>query len=280
MRDLRLIFNYQWPHLFRAGFMRAGVIFVGALVAALPGVVLAQESADESARARAPVDLTGYWVSVISEDWRWRMVTPAKGDFANVPLNDEGRLQGNTWDPAADEAAGEECRSFGAPAIMRVPGRVHISWEDDNTLRIDTDAGTQTRLLHFGGDPESATDPSWQGYSSARWEGPSRALTQGRSIQSLGVGIGGADLESGRSLEVVTTQLQPGYHRRNGVPYSDEAVVNEYFDLSTEPNGDTWFSVTTIVEDPRYLDIPFVTSTNFKRQDNDDGWNPTPCTSR
>ena len=90
----------------------------------------------------APVDFTGYWVSVVTEDWRWRMVTPVKGDFASLPLNAEGRRIGNLWDPAKDEAAGEACRSYGAPAVMRIPGRVHITWQDDRTLKIDTDAGT------------------------------------------------------------------------------------------------------------------------------------------
>mgnify|MGYP003342381936 CR=1 FL=1 len=29
-----------------------------------------------TARSSAPVDLTGYWVSVVTEDWAWRMRTP------------------------------------------------------------------------------------------------------------------------------------------------------------------------------------------------------------
>src|SRR5207302_5333422 len=82
-------------------------------------------------RAAAPIDLTGYWVSIVTEDWRYRMVTPAKGDFASVPLNPEGTRVGNLWDPAKDEAAGEQCKSYAAPAIMRVPGRVHITWDND-----------------------------------------------------------------------------------------------------------------------------------------------------
>src|SRR5580700_3006815 len=81
------------------------------------------------AKTIAPVDLTGYWVSVVTEDWRWRMVTPIQGDFAGVPLNAAARKIGNAWDPAKDEAAGEQCRAYGAPAIMRVPGRVHITWQ-------------------------------------------------------------------------------------------------------------------------------------------------------
>jgi hypothetical protein len=85
------------------------------------------------AKAAAPIDLTGYWVSVVSEDWRWRMVTPAKGDYASVPTNADARKAADAWDPAKDEAAGEQCKSYGAAAIMRVPGRLNITWQDDNT---------------------------------------------------------------------------------------------------------------------------------------------------
>src|SRR5881227_502609 len=101
-------------------------------------------------RASSPIDLTGYWVSVVTEDWRYRMVTPPKGDFASVPLNDEGRKVVEAWDPAKDVASGNECKAYGAANIMRVPGRVHVTWQDDNTLKVETDAGQQTRLLRFG----------------------------------------------------------------------------------------------------------------------------------
>jgi hypothetical protein len=67
-------------------------------------------------RAAAPIDLTGYWVSIVTQDWRWRMVTPAKGDYPRLPLTPEARAIADAWDPAKDEAAGEECRSYGAPA--------------------------------------------------------------------------------------------------------------------------------------------------------------------
>src|SRR6187402_1503964 len=129
-------------------------------------------------RAAAPVDLTGYWVSIVTQDWRWRMVTPRKGDYQGVPLTPEAAKVADTWDPAKDEAAGLQCKSYGAPAIMSVPGRVHITWQDDTTLKVETDAGMQTRLLRFtlpqgqgapslprGGDSQPpATGPrTWQG---------------------------------------------------------------------------------------------------------------------
>src|SRR6185295_16174813 len=108
-------------------------------------------AAQQSGRVGAIKDLTGYWVSVVAEHWHLRMLVPPKGDVTMLPVNAEARRITNTWDPAKDEASGEACRSYGAPTIMRVPGRLHITWQDDNTLKIDTDAGTQTRLLHFGG---------------------------------------------------------------------------------------------------------------------------------
>ena len=231
--------------------------------------------APKSAKEAAPVDLTGYWVSVVTEDWRWRMVTPIKGDFAGVPLNPAGRRLGESWDPAKDEAAGEQCKAYAAPAIMRVPGRVHITWQDENTLKIETDAGMQTRLLHFAGKPPGDLKPDWQGYSQANWEKPVRG--EGLPLAGLGAYREG---NRGRSLEVVTTHLHAGYLRKNGVPFSADAVLNEFFDLSKEPNGDTWFHVTTIVKDPLYMEEPFVTSTDFKKQPDGAGWNPSPCTSR
>jgi hypothetical protein len=227
-----------------------------------------------SARAIAPADLTGYWVSIVTEDWRWRMITPAKGDYASVPLNAEGTRVADTWDPAKEEAAGEQCRSYGAPAIMRVPGRLHISWQDDSTLKIDTDAGTQMRLFHFGArpgsDPKSGSDPaapSWQGRSAALWE--------------LGGGgrRGAAPVLAG-SLRVVTTGLRPGYLRKNGVPYSANAILTEYYNVTKEDNGDSWLIVTTVVQDPQYLNGRFFTSSHFKKLPDAAGWQPTPCAAR
>jgi len=224
-----------------------------------------QRSAPPTPRAGAPIDLTGYWISVVTEDWEFRMITPPKGEFGglgSIPINDEGRRVASTWDPARDEAAGEQCRSYGAAAIMRVPGRLHVLWEDDNTLRIDTDAGTQTRLFRFNASKSPDGPAMWQGYSVAQWEGAGRGATRGGS------------------LKVVTTHMRPGYLRKNGAPYSANALLTEYYDRYQGPNGDEWLVVTTIVEDPQYLSQSFTTSTNFKKLPDAIGWNPTPCSAK
>jgi hypothetical protein len=254
---------------------RAGLLFSLVLISVTAFAQGRGQAPPLAPRAAAPVDFTGYWVSVVTEDWRWRMVTPAKGDFASIPFNADGRKAGDAWDPAKDEAAGEQCRAYGAAGIMRRPGRLHITWQDDSTLRIDTDEGTQTRLFHFDGKPPANGERTWQGYTAAIWEKAPR----GTGTPSPGLGAVRVGTQ-GRSIEAVTTQLRPGYLRKNGAPYSANAVVREFYDLSTEPNGDTWFVVTTVVEDPTYLTEPFVTSTNFKKQADATGFNPTPCTSR
>ena len=178
---------------------------------------------------------------MVNEDWRWRMMTPAKGDYASVPLNAEGKRVAATWDPVKDEREGNECRAYGAGNIMRIPERLHITWENDNTLRMDTDAGMQTRLFHFDGSKWKGGPPQLQGDSIAAWE---------KQVQTLGVlgRVGGAVPGKGGTLHVVTTHMKPGYLRKNGVPYSGDAVLTEYYDRFEE-DGNSYLIVTSVVDD-------------------------------
>ncbi len=164
--------------------------------------------APRPAKPIAPEDLTGYWVSVVTEDWRWRMVTPAKGDFTSIPLNQEGRKVAMEWDPDKDTSDGNACRAYGAAGLMREPTRVHISWVDDNTLKVETDSGTQTRLFHF-----NAKMPSHE--AAAGRDFPTRPGTACGPLPAAAVAA-----PRGGSLKVVTTDLKPGYLRKNGIPYS------------------------------------------------------------
>ncbi len=218
-------------------------------------------------QAGAPIDMTGTWVSVVTEDWLWRMITPPVGDYASLPINPEGRAVADAWDREADIASGEECKAWGAAGLMRMPTRVRSSWEDENTLKLESDSGMQTRLFHFndGGEPGA---PSLQGFSAARWEGGEPG-GGGAGFGSFGEGTAGG-------LNVVTTNLAPGYLRKNGVPYSGNTLLTEYFDRHSD-FGDEWFTVTTIVEDPEYLTGPFITSSHFKREADDSNFTPMPC---
>jgi hypothetical protein len=223
----------------------------------------------QTAQAAAPVDLTGYWVALVTEDWRWRMVTPKKGDFPSIPLNPAGREVANAWDPAKDEANGDQCKGYGAGNVMRLPARFHITWADPNTLKIEVDNGNQTRLFHFGNEQNSATsspnpaDPkNWQGRSLASWE-----TAGGRGAR-------------GGELKVVTTGARPGYLQKNGVPYSGNAVFTEFFNRYEEPEGWTMLVVSTLTEDPMYLQQPHIRSSHYKKLPDGTGWNPMPCSAR
>jgi hypothetical protein len=279
--------------------MKRALIFEAALVcvAAATSLTAAAQprggAAPQNPRAAAPVDLTGYWVAVVNEDWRHRMATPRKGDFESLPLNAEGRRVANEWDLAADNAAGQQCRAFGAGGIMRQPGRLHVTWADDDTLQIDFDAGSQTRRLELGSAQAPAGEPTWQGFSRAEWQrppggnqNPVRAQI-GNSTGPIAPGGGGRGqrggpppsgaLTEGGSLKVVTTGFRAGYLRKNGVPYSENATLTEYFHRLPDTGAGTWLHVLTIVEDPRYLNEPFLTSTHFRLEPNGSKWNPTEC---
>jgi hypothetical protein len=215
------------------------------------------------AKAAAPIDLTGYWVAEITEDWRWRMVTPPKGDYQSIPLTPEAVKVVGAWDPEKDDAAGEQCKSYGAPALMRAPTRLNITWQDDNTLKVQSDYGMQTRLLHFG--QWTASGPStWQGDSLAGWDVP-----QGR-------GRGGPRFGS---LVVTTTHLRPGYLRKNGIPYSANTTMTEYWDVVKEQNGQERILLTIMVEDPLYLQGSWTVPVHFKKEPNGAKFEPTPCSS-
>jgi hypothetical protein len=276
----------------------ASVVYLVALAAGSAVVVGAQRGGGgrggppPTGRAGAPVDLTGYWVSVVTEDWRFRMVTPPKGDYASVPLNAEGRRVADTWDPSKDGL----CEAYGAAGLMRMPGRLHITWEDDNTLKIETDAGKQTRLLHFGNTRPAALERSLQGYSTAQWIGgaplggggfggfggnvaPPGAAPQGNRGAAAAAGGNRGDAPAPTRwgvLRVRTTDLKPGWLRKNGVPYSQNTVMTENFMRFTD-GPDEWFTVGTTIEDPTYLDQSFITSTNFKREADGARFKPAAC---
>jgi len=217
-----------------------------------------------TARAAAPKDLTGYWVSIVTEHWHLRMLVPPKGDYSMLPLNGEARKIADSWDLAKAKAEPDQCKAYGPPALMRTPGRLNIHWTDDNTLQLDTDSGTQTRVFKFGAPAPAGQPAQLQGYSAASWES---TANRGRGPIPKGTG----------QLRVRTTNMSGGYLRRNGVPYSDSATVDEYFDTFTEPNGDTWLVVTSITTDPRYLTQPYTSTVPFKKIPDRQGWDPTPC---
>jgi len=261
-----------------------------------------------TAKASAPIDLTGNWTAVITEDWHVRMLMPPKGDFGsgaagtienpgvgfigagpnpsaqgNIPYRAAAAQAAMKWDPAKDEAEGNACKAYGAPGIMRLPTHLRISWQDDDTLKMEADYGTQTRVFHFGPPPDrgrldygnatfvppqvqnveppAGVEPSWQGYSIASW-----------TIMG-----GSGNFARGGSLKVVTTRLKPGYYWKNGMPYTGNAALTEYFRVMELPDRSQWIRFTQIVDDPEYLTQPWIVNYAFKKLPDGSQWNPTPC---
>ena len=162
---------------------------------------------------------------------------------------------------------------------MSVPGRIHVTWQDDNTLKVDADAGTQTRILRFGAAQTAANTPrTWQGVSQAEWLMPRPNVPlQLRPAERV------ADTPpirpAGGSLQVVTKNLRAGYLRKNGVPYSESAVMTEFWDLYKRPNGEEWLTITTEIEDPQYLRNTRRVAPVFKKEADGSKWDPTPCST-
>jgi hypothetical protein len=239
------------------------VFAVSALLAMVVGHATAQEPTARTPRAAAPIDLTGYWVSVVTEEWLWRMTTPQKGDYTSIPLSDAGRQVANSWDPATDGS----CKAYGAIGLMHLPTRLHITWDGDNVLKVESDAGAQTRMLRFNSG-QAPGARSLQGHSIAEWE----PIGGAPPPQLVRAGRGAAN-----TLRVATTNLLEGWLRKNGVAYSERATVLEYWDRTNFPNGDTWLIVTAIVSDPVYLVSDYTTSMHFKREADGSKFKPAPC---
>jgi hypothetical protein len=231
------------------------------------------------ARAAAPFDPTGYWSSLITQNWRLRMVPPGKGDYIGIPISAAGKKAADAWDQAKDEAGGNQCKAYGAPGLMNLPTHLHITWQDDNTLRVDTDYGTQTRLLHFVPPEGRGALSESTGGSRTRPE-PRKRSWQGNSVAvwtSRRGGRGGPP--SARYLRITTTDLLSGYLRKNGVPYSENASLLEYVDLFKEPNGAALIVWTAVIDDPVNLETPYIISSQFKKQPDGSAWEPTPCSA-
>lgn len=243
---------------------------VTALVAAWFAVTAGAQppgsGATPSPRDAALFDMTGQWVAVVNEDWRWRMITPPVGDVASLPVNNRARSEAQAWDLERDRADGQLCRAFGAPGLIRQPTRIRVRWEGDETLVLDFDAGRQTRYFEFG-QAEAPAEPTRQGHSEAAW-----------FRQTLQRGVFGSSTPATGALHVVTTNLAPGYLRPNGVPYSDQTTMKEYFHTFTLPgDGGTWLIVTSVIDDPVYLTQELILSTQFRKESDRSGWDPADC---
>lgn len=256
------------------------VLIVGALVWAVPVVVLPPGSiagaqgrgaggrgAAPAAAPRdaAPVDLTGYWVSLVTEDWVERMSpdSPPSGTGAR-----RGR-GGAAAPPLPPSNPDDPCRVYGAAGSMRVPGRLHITWAGANTLQIDMDSGRQTRVFHFDPTEPPPTGRTLQGYSVARWD-TGAAGRGGRGRRGRGAP---PTPPAWGSLKVVTTNMTGGYLLSSRANYSADADLREEF-IQHSDFGVDYLTVTAIIEDGPSTRF---TSSTFKREPDGSKFSPAGC---
>lgn len=180
-------------------------------------------------------DITGFWDSMLTEEYRIRLYGPEAGEIDGLPLNERGRQAALNFDPNEYYKPENQCRKHGGAYVMRGPFAKQFVYEDDGTLLIRIELEAQTRRIYLDGREPPSDEHTGLGHSVGRWEN----------------GI----------LTVTTTQMTPYYHRRNGVPYSENAVMTEHFIL----HDDDYLTLIVKVDDPEYLTEPLVRTLSFKR---------------
>ena len=191
--------------------------------------------------ARAQVDFTGEWAPLYHEDGPERLPGPELGDYTELPLNEAARLRGDSYDADRISVVPEyQCRPHGADYGMRGLGNLRITRDIDpatqRTLAFHTHmlAYDNERTIYLDGRPHPPdyADHTWQGFSTAVWEG--------------------------NMLTITTTHLKTNYLRRNGIPRSDKAIFTEHW-----VRHGNYLTVTTVIEDPVFLTEPLVRSDNW-----------------
>jgi hypothetical protein len=266
--------------LVASAFRRKVVVIVAACVLLNAAANAQQRGAGPggppaAAKTAAPVDITGYWVSIVTEDWIERMSPdspPSGTGGGGGGFGGGGGGRGRGAAPQAPPANADPCRAYGAGGSMRVPGRLNITWADDNTLKIDMDAGTQTRLLRFGQSPAPA-QRTLQGHSVATWD--TGAAGRGGGFGGGG-GRGAAAPAAPRwgQLRVVTTNTTGGYLLSSRNSYSENAVITEYF-IPHSDFGAQYLTVVTSIEDGG--GNPRIVSSTFKKEPDGSKFKPTGC---
>ena len=193
--------------------------------------------------AAAQYDLAGKWSASLHEDRPHRIPGPELGDYTGIPVNEAARLKARTWDASIHSLPEQQARPHPAQYSLRGPANFRFD-EVIDPISYRVLAYTinglwgAVRTIWMDGRPHPSERAlhTWTGFSTGEWVG--------------------------RTLKVTTTHLKAGYIQRNGVPASELSRMTEHF----VRHGELLVTFTAI-EDPVYLDEPFVRSTTFV-------WNP------
>ena len=192
------------------------------------------------APAYAQRDLAGEWAALYHEDQPHRIPGPELGDYTGLPINDAGRLKADSWDASILTLREHQAKPHPSTYSLRGPANIRIRRELDPVTQqtigyeVFGTFGQATRMLWLDGRPHPPAHAAhtWAGFSTARWDGD--------------------------ALTVFTTHLKAGWLQRNGVAHSDQATMTERFIR----HGNV-LTVVSIVDDPIYLEEPFIRTTNW-----------------
>jgi len=193
-----------------------------------------------SVPAFAQYDLSGEWAPRFHEDQPERIPGPDIGDYLGLPITDAARLRGDSWDASLLTLPEHQCKPHPSDYGPRGPANLRI-WKDVDTATQETiawhthiswQAPERTIWMNGHPHPPEYAAHTWQGFSVGKWDG--------------------------NILTITTDMLKIGWIRRNGIPRSDKAVVNEH--MIRHGDHMTW---VVIVNDPVYLTEPFIRSQDF-----------------
>jgi hypothetical protein len=201
------------------------------------------------------VDLSGVWAPLMHEDAPERAAGPEVGDYLGLPINDNMRLRGDSWQASLLTLPEHQCKPHPSTYGFRGVGNLRI-WTDvddatQTLIKINTHIQwmEQKREIWMDGRPRPAdyAAHTWQGFSTGTYQGG--------------------------QLVVTTDHLKAGWIRRNGLALTDKATMQDRFIR----HGDTLTHVY-IISDPNYLTEPLIKTNGF-RMTNQSVVQPYPCES-
>lgn len=193
-----------------------------------------------STAAHAQIELSGEWTARQHEDQPHRGGGADLGDYTGLPINDAARLKADTWDASILTLPEKQCLPHPAayadrgPMNMRVWNVVDPATQKVIAIKRRGSWMEPERTIWLDGRPHPPeyAPHTWQGFSTGTWEG--------------------------HTLTVTTTHLKLGFIQRNGVAHSDRTTMTEHFFRHAD-----YLSVATIVNDPVYLSEPFIRTSTW-----------------
>jgi glyoxylase-like metal-dependent hydrolase (beta-lactamase superfamily II) len=206
----------------------------GLLLAVAAAAVVNLRVSAQGGGARPP-DIAGEWRLDSAED----PGQPPLADYLGLALNEAGRLRADTTPESIWGTPEYQCRPHSAPHQWRGVGGARILKDLDPISREIVGYRVQfmrslDRPIFTDGRPHPpAWAPhSWSGFSTGEW--------------------------IGQTLKVTTTHLKDGYLKRGGPQTSDMLTMTEFIS-----RHDDMLSILQVVDDPIYLDEPYVLSITY-----------------